>query len=71
MNHPTNPTTGTIEVTVGPKGETTVRTLGFAGPSCRQASRFVEEALGERAAETLTAEFYQPQAAAEQVKQGG
>ncbi len=52
----------TIEITVGPKGETTVRTQGFSGGECREASRFVEQALGTRSAETLTAEFYQGQA---------
>ena len=55
-------TTRTIEVIVSPAGEATVQTKGFSGPSCRDASRFIERALGERAAETLTGEFYQPQA---------
>ena len=64
-------TSKTIEITVSPAGDTTVQTKGFAGPSCRDASKFVERALGEATAEKLTAEFYQPQAAAEQVKQGG
>ena len=49
----------TIEIIVTPKGETTVTTKGFAGASCREASKFVEEALGQRSGETLTAEFHQ------------
>jgi hypothetical protein len=49
----------TIEITIGPKGETTVQTKGFSGPECRDASRFVEQALGQRTAEQLTGEFYQ------------
>jgi hypothetical protein len=49
----------TIEITVSPKGETTVETKGFSGSGCRQASQFIEEALGRRTAEQLTAEFYQ------------
>jgi hypothetical protein len=49
----------TIEVTVGPRGETTVETRGFTGPACRDASRALEQALGARIAERLTAEFYQ------------
>ena len=61
----------TIEITVSPAGESTVQTKGFAGPGCREASRFIEQALGERAAEQLTAEFYQPQAATEQARQRG
>jgi hypothetical protein len=48
-----------IEITVGPKGETTVQTRGFTGPEYRDASKFVEQALGQRTAETLTGEFYQ------------
>ena len=35
-----------IEITVSPKGETTVQTRGFQGGSCRDASRFIEQALG-------------------------
>jgi hypothetical protein len=48
-----------IEIVVSPAGETTVQTKGFAGSSCRDASRFVEDALGKRNGEQLTAEFYQ------------
>jgi hypothetical protein len=59
----------TIEITVGPAGETTVQTKGFAGGDCREASRFVEQALGREAAETLTAEFYQHQPARQDLKQ--
>jgi hypothetical protein len=47
-----------IEVIVSPTGETKVETRGFSGPSCRDASRFVEEALGQRVSEQLTAEFH-------------
>ncbi len=49
----------TIEIIVSPKGETQVETRGFAGSECREASRFVEQALGRKTAETLTAEFHQ------------
>jgi hypothetical protein len=49
----------TIEITVSPKGETIVETKGFTGDSCREASRFVEEALGRPTSERLTAAFYQ------------
>ena len=59
----------TIEITVGPKGETKVETRGFTGGECRDASRFVEQALGTRTAETLTAEFYQGQQAGEELRQ--
>ena len=49
----------TIEITITAKGETSVQTRGFAGSSCRDASRFIEQALGQRIGEQLTAEFHQ------------
>jgi len=48
-----------IEIIVTAKGETTVATKGFTGSSCRDASKFIEQALGQRTSETLTAEFHQ------------
>jgi len=50
-----------VEITVDPEGGTSVRTRGFAGPECREASRFVERALGRRKSEAPTAEFHQAQ----------
>ena len=52
----------TIEIIVTPEGRTTVQTLGFIGPSCRDASRFLEEALGRREAEQRTSEFFEQSA---------
>jgi len=49
----------TIEILVSPKGETAVTTKGFAGSSCRDASRFIEQALGQQTSEKVTAEFHQ------------
>jgi hypothetical protein len=49
----------TIEIIVSPKGETAVTTKGFTGQSCRDASKFIAQALGHRTSETLTAEFHQ------------
>lgn len=48
----------TIEILISLKGETTVTTKGFVGSDCREASKFLEEALGQRAGERLTAEFH-------------
>ena len=59
----------TIEITVSPTGETKVETKGFTGGACREASRFVEQALGARASETLTTEFYQDQPAGQEINQ--
>ena len=56
-----------IEITVSPTGQSSVQTKGFVGGECREASKFVEEALGHRVNETLTAKFHQ--AASQQVVQ--
>jgi Protein of unknown function (DUF2997) len=48
-----------IEVIISPTGATKVETRGFTGAGCRDASRFIEEALGQRTSEQLTAEFHQ------------
>ncbi len=49
----------TIEIIVQPDGQTKVETKGFTGPACREASEFIEKALGQRTSEQLTAEFHQ------------
>lgn len=56
----------TIEIRISPKGETSVQTKGFAGSSCRDASRLLEQALGQRTGEQPTAEFYQVQSVEQQ-----
>ena len=58
----------TIEITVNPQGQTKVETKGFTGSECREASRFVEQALGARASETLTPEFHQAQPVDQPIK---
>jgi hypothetical protein len=61
----------TIEIIVSPTGEARVETRGFAGNECRQASAFLETALGRSYSEQLTAEFHQssgvPQALREEL----
>jgi Protein of unknown function (DUF2997) len=59
----------TIEITVDPKGQARVETKGFSGGECREASRFVEQALGTRSAETLTAEFHTGQQTRQELPQ--
>jgi len=49
----------TIEIVVSPQGQAKIETKGFAGAECREASRFLEKALGKQAVEQLTAEFHQ------------
>jgi hypothetical protein len=59
----------TIEITVDPKGQSKIETKGFAGSECRNASRFLEEALGCQSSETLTAEFHQGQETSQELRQ--
>ena len=47
-----------IEIVIAPDGTTRLETKGFTGESCRQASRFMEAALGSVSQEQLTAEFH-------------
>ena len=58
-----------VRVIVGPKGETRVETKGFSGGECREASRFLEQALGQPVSEQLTPECYQAQSAEQQIRQ--
>ena len=58
-----------IEITVDAKGQSKVETRGFTGGECREASKFIEQALGQGVEEKLTAEFYQSQASNQQLKQ--
>ena len=62
MSHPEK----TIEIVVSADGQTTVRANGFAGGSCRDATRYLEQALGNVANEQLTPEFYLTQPAQQQ-----
>lgn len=48
----------TIEIIVSPTGESRLETRGFQGSECREASRFLEAALGQQTSETLTADFH-------------
>jgi len=48
-----------IEITVLPNGQTKVETKGFVGSECRQASQFMERALGQQTDEILKTEFHQ------------
>jgi len=66
------PTTNsrTIEITVSPEGATSIKTSGFTGGSCRDATRELERALGVAGKESLLPEFYAQTKAGQQVQQG-
>ncbi len=55
----------TIRLIISPGGQTLLETKGFAGGSCREASEFLEQALGHTIHETLTSEFHQSSEARE------
>lgn len=57
-----------IEIIVSPQGQATVQTKGFSGGACRDASKFLEEALGERTSEKLTSEFHASQGVTQQTQ---
>lgn len=61
--------TQTIEIIVSPNGETQVQTKGFVGASCREASKFIEDALGTHAGERVTPEFFQTHSVEQQARQ--
>lgn len=60
----------TIEIIVAPNGQTRVETKGFVGSDCRQASQFIERALGQQTDELLKAEFYQTSTSQQHMKEG-
>lgn len=59
-----------IEIIVSPTGQSRIETRGFVGSECRQASEFLEQALGRRTGEQLTSEFYQPVSHSQPLQEG-
>jgi hypothetical protein len=63
-------TTQRIEITVSPEGAVSIKTTGFTGSSCRDATKAIEKALGVAGRETLLPEFHAGTQASEQLRQG-
>ena len=59
-----------IEITVSPEGAVNIKTSGFAGASCRDATRELERALGVAGKESLLPEYFEQAQAGDQVRQG-
>ncbi len=59
-----------IEITVSPEGAVNIKTSGFAGGSCKDATRDLERALGVAGRESLLPEYFQQSQAGDQVRQG-
>jgi len=60
----------TIEIIIAPNGQSRVETKGFVGSECRDASRFVEKALGQQTDQVLKPEFHQTASNQQQIRQG-
>ena len=49
----------TIEIIVSTTGEFTIEGVGFKGPGCEKATKFLEEALGQVELRRKKPEFHQ------------
>jgi hypothetical protein len=70
MSTPTTHASKTIEITVTPEGAVSLKTTGFSGSSCKDATRELERALGVTGKETLLPEFHSRPQASEHLRQG-
>ena len=48
----------TIEILISPEGKVKLETHGFTGSACREASRFLEDAIGIGTVERLKNEYF-------------
>lgn len=48
----------TIKITFHQNGERTVEAVGYQGPECKTATKFIEDALGIAGPEVRKAEWY-------------
>jgi hypothetical protein len=60
----------TIQITVSPEGGVSIKTQGFTGGSCRDATRDLERALGLAGRESLLPEYFNQTGTGEQLRQG-
>ena len=67
----TSPMTKKIEITVTPDGSVSIKTTGFTGSSCREATRELEKALGLAGREHMLPEFFVRNDNSERIQQRG
>ncbi len=60
----------TIEIIIGTTGEIQMDAVGFKGPDCEQASRFLEEVLGVVRQKIKKPEYHQRSTRTNQQKLG-
>ena len=66
----TSPMTKKIEITVRPDGSTSIKTTGFTGSSCRDATRDMEKALGLAGREHMLPEYFVNNETHDRLQQG-
>ncbi len=59
-----------IEIIVSSEGAVSIKTTGFTGPSCRDATKAIEKAMGAVSRESLLPEFHAGTQTGEQIRQG-
>jgi len=50
--------TGTITIIISPEGRTKMETNGFSGSTCKEASQFIKQALGQQMSEIFKPEYF-------------
>ena len=60
----------TIQITVTPEGSVSIKTAGFTGGSCRDATRDMEKALGLAGREHLLPEYFVNNETHDRLQQG-
>lgn len=60
----------TIQITVTPDGSVSIKTAGFTGSSCRDATRDMEKALGLAGREHLLPEYFVNNETHDRLQQG-
>ena len=61
----------TIEIIIGITGEIQIDAVGFKGPDCEKATKFLEEALGVVGKKVKKPEYYQRSKTRNQQRIGG
>jgi hypothetical protein len=61
----------TIEIIIGVGGEIQIDAVGFKGPECEKATRFLEDALGVVGQKTKKPEYHQSAKGRTQQRIGG
>jgi hypothetical protein len=62
--------TKTIEIIIGTSGEIQIDAIGFKGPDCEKATKFLEEALGVVGQKRKKPEYHQQAKKAHQQRLG-